>query len=197
MNLSDEKQAELIEAADDSLKPILKIALITGMRQGEILKMKWADIDFRLGEIRVPEENAKSKKERFVPIDPVIYEALDSIEKKGEYVFFNPETGTRIVSIRRPFKALLEAAKIKGLRFHDLRHLAGSRLGKVKDVVTASKILGHGSLDMTLRNVHSTQRDRHAAVENAAENLFRGRQKDVNAQKQSIENEMPRQALLN
>jgi integrase len=182
MNLSDEDQARLIECADDTFKPILKVALLTGMRRGEILKMKWTDVDFRLGEIHVPEENAKSKKERFVPVDAVIYEALDSMERKGDYIFFNSETGTHIMDVRRPFKAALEAAKINGLRFHDLRHLAASRLVKVTDVVTASKILGHSSLDMTLRYVHSTQRDRHSAIEKAAENLFRPRQNPVNAE---------------
>jgi integrase len=182
MNLEDGDQARLIEGAAESLKPILKIALLTGMRQGEILKMKWTDVDFRLGEIRIPEENSKSKKERFVPMDGAIVEALDSIERKGEYIFFNPETKNRVIDIRRPFKGALEAAKIEGLRFHDLRHLAASRLVKVTDVVTASKILGHSSLDMTLRYVHSTQKDRHAAVEKAAENLFRTRQNHVNAE---------------
>jgi integrase len=182
MNLGDEDQARLIGCAGETLKPILKVALITGMRLGEILKMKWAEVDFRLSEIRIPEENSKSKKERFVPMDAAIVEALDSIERNGDYIFFNPETGTHIVDIRRPYKAALEAAKIKGLRFHDLRHLAASRLVKVTDVVTASKILGHSSLDMTLRYVHSAQKDRHAAIEKAAENLFRPRQDNVNAE---------------
>ena len=197
MNLSDRDQARLIDGAPESLKPILKLALLTGMRQGEILKMKWTDVDFRLGEIRIPEENAKSKKERFIPMDTAIVEALDSIERKGEYVFFNPETENRVIDVRRPFKAALETAKIEGLRFHDLRHLAASRLVKVTDVVTASKILGHSSLDMTLRYVHSTQKDRHAAIEKAAESLFRGRQKDVNTESSTVEKEATQVRLVN
>lgn len=195
MNLSDEDQVRLVECASDCIKPILKIALLTGMRQGEILKMKWSDIKFRLCEIRVQEVNAKSKKERFVPIDAELAVELDSMPRKGDYVFFNPETGKNIMNIRRPYKAALEAAKINGLRFHDLRHLAAYRLVKVTDVVTASKILGHSSLDMTLRYVHSTQRDRHSAIEKAAENLFRGRQKDVNEKIDVVEAE-PNQIQL-
>jgi len=197
MNLGDKEQAQLVECAGDTLKPILKLALITGMWLGEILKTKWSDIDFRRGEIRIPEENSKSKKERSVPMDAAIVEAIDSIERKGEFVFFNPETGTHVMDIRRSFKAALEAAKIKGLRFHDLRHLAASRLMKVTDIVTASKILGHSSLDMTLRYVHSTQRDRRAAIEKAAENLFRGRQKDANDQNSPIEEEIQERQLVN
>jgi integrase len=196
MKLGDEDQGRLIECASEELRPILALALLTGMRQGEILKMKWADINFTLGEVRVPEENAKSKKERYVPIGPELTAELDLLPRKGEYVFFNPETKTHIMNIKRPFKAALEKAKIKGLRFHDLRHLAASRLVKVTDVVTASKILGHSSLDMTLRYVHSTRRDFHLAVEKAAENLFRRRQKDVNAQNEAVSAEEARGELI-
>lgn len=195
--MTDKDQANLIDCGKEPLKTILKLALLTGMRQGEILKMKWRDVDFRLGEIRIPEENSKSKKERFVPMDAAIIEAFDSIERKGEYVFFNPETGKHFMNIRRPFKVALEAAKIKGLFFHDLRHLAASRLVKVTDIVTASKILGHSSLDMTLRYVHSTQKDRHAAVEKAAENLFRGRQKDVNVKNAPVGDAVEKRRLIN
>ena len=197
MNLTDDVQRRLVECASEELKPILKIALLTGMRQGEILKLKWKDINFRLCEIRIPSENAKSKKERFVPIRPELSTELDTLQRKSEYVFYNPETGTHVQYVRRSFKSALEAADIEGLRFHDLRHLAASRLVKVTDVVTASKILGHSSLDMTLRYVHSMQKDRHAAIEKAAENLFRGRQKDVNGKIGMAEEEATLSRLIN
>jgi integrase len=182
LNLTDDDLRRLVDSAAPHLKPILELALITGMRRGEILKMKWKDVDIRLGTIRVPEENSKTKRERFIPIDANLAAELDSIEKKGDHVFFNPETGKNIVEIKRAFKTALKAAGIEGLHFHDLRHLAAYRLVKVTDVVTASKILGHASIQMTMRYVHPTDADKRAAVEKAAENLFRGRQKDVNAE---------------
>jgi integrase len=197
MNLTDDVQRRLVECASEELRPILKIALLTGMRQGEILKLKWKDINFRLCEIRIPSENAKSKKERFVPISPELSAELDTLPRKSEYVFYNADTGTHVQYVRRSFKSALEAADIEGLRFHDLRHLAASRLVKVTDVVTASKILGHSSLDMTLRYVHSMQKDRHAAIEKAAENLFRGRQKDVNGKIGMTEEEATQSRLIN
>jgi integrase len=197
MNLTDDAQRRLVECASEELKPILKIALLTGMRQGEILKLKWKDINFRLCEIRIPVENAKSKKERFVPISPELSAELDTLPRKSEYVFYNPVTGTHVQYVRKSFKSALEAADIEGLRFHDLRHLAASRLVKVTDVVTASKILGHSSLDMTLRYVHSMQKDRHAAIEKAAKNLFRGRQKDVNGKIGMAEEEATLSRLIN
>lgn len=197
LGLTDDDQRRFIESAADYLQPILKLALTTGMRQGEILKMKWKDLNLVLKTIRVPAENAKSKKERIVPVTPELCVELDSLPHLGDYIFFNPETRKNMVDIRRPFKAALKAAEIKGLRFHDLRHLAASRLVKVTDIVTASKILGHSSLDMTLRYVHPTEKDKHAAVEKAAENLFRGRQKDVNASEGQVREEATVRSLVN
>ena len=172
------------------------------MRQGEILKAKWQDANLRLGKLRIPAENAKSKKERVVPVDPELCAKLDSLPRSGEYIFANPETGTRRKDLCEVFKAACEAAKIRrgregGLVFHDLRHIAAYQLVKVTDIVTASKILGHSSLDMTLRYVHPTEKDKHHVVEKVAKNLFRGSQKDVNAQKDSGGVDLEKQEQIN
>ncbi len=185
MNLTDKKLRYLIECAAPHFKPILKLALITGMRRGEILKMKWNDIDFRLGVIRIPVENSKTKRERFIPIDSNLIIELDSIERKSDYVFMNDWTGERRKNVDEAFSSACERAEIpsgrkNGLTFHDLRHLAAYRLVKLTDIVTASKILGHASIQMTMRYVHPTDEDKRTAIEKAAKNLFQGRQKDVN-----------------
>lgn len=185
LKLTDSDLRCLIECAVPHFQPILKIALVTGMRSGEILKMKWKDINLRLGTITIPKENAKSKKERIIPIDSKLIAELDSIEQKGEYVFMNEWTGGRRKDIREAFRAACERADIpsgraNGLTFHDLRHLAAYRLVKLTDIVTASKILGHASIQMTMRYVHPTDEDKRSAIEKAAESLFQGRQKDIN-----------------
>jgi len=185
MRLTDSDLRRLVECAIPHFQPILKLAIVTGMRRGEILKMKWSDINLRLGTIRIPKENSKSKKERIVPIDACLIEDLDSIEKKSEYVFMNDWTGEHRKDVDEAFRKACERAKIpsgrkNGLTFHDLRHLAAYRLVKVTDIVTASKILGHASITMTQRYVHPSEKDKREAIEKAAENLFQGRQKDVN-----------------
>lgn len=186
LNLTDDKIRDMVDVAAEYLKPILKIALTVGMRRDEILQMKWKDVDLRLGTVRIPAENAKSKRERVVPLDLEICADLDSLPRKSEYIFLNSETNQRIKDVRGSFAAACKAVGIKtgrpdGLVFHDLRHVAAYHLVKVTDIVTASKILGHASLDMTLRYVHPTDTDKYEAVRKVAENLFRGRQKDVNA----------------
>jgi integrase len=185
LEITDEKLRKLIDCAAPHFKPVLKIALITGMRQGEILNMKWKDINFRLGTIHIPEENSKTKKERFIPIDSILFNTLDSIDKKGEYVFMNDANTGHMKDIRGAFASACERAGIPsgredGLTFHDCRHLAAYRLVKLTDIVTASKILGHSDVKMTMRYVHPTEKDKREAIEKAAENLTPTRQYPVN-----------------
>jgi integrase len=185
LNLTDDKLRALVNAAAEYLKPILKLALTTGMRCNEILKTKWKDFDVTLGKIRIPIENAKSKRERYIDVDPDLCVELDSLPRKSEYIFLNPETGRRIKDVRGCFKAACKEAGIntglkKGIVFHDLRHVAASHLVKAVDIVTASKILGHSTLEQTLRYVCSTDTDKRMAVCKVYENLFRGRQKEIN-----------------
>jgi len=185
MKLTDSDLRRLVECAIPHFQPILKIAIVTGMRKGEILKLKWKDINLRLGTIRITKENSKTKKERIIPIDSILFETLDSIEEKSEYVFMNDWTDDHRKDVDEAFRAACERAGIpsgrkNGLTFHDLRHLAAYRLVKVTDVVTAAKILGHASITMTQRYVHPTDKDKRMAIEEAAKNLFQGRQKDAN-----------------
>jgi integrase len=187
LKLSDNDIRRLVDCAAPHFKPILTIALLTGMRRTEILKMKWKDINFKMGTIHIPKENAKSKKERFIPIDSVLFNILDSIEKKGEHVFINDWTGKRRKDVRTAFKEACDRAKIpcgrnKGLTFHDCRHIAAYKLVKMTDIVTASKILGHSDVKMTMRYVHPTEKDKREAIEKMSENLFQGRQYPVNGE---------------
>jgi len=186
LKLQDNDLRQLVECAAPHLKPILKIALITGMRRGEILKMQWKDINFRLGTIRIPKENSKSKKERVIPIDSILFNVLDSIEKKGDYVFMNNWSGKRRKNVNDAFRtackrAGIESGRKKGLTFHDLRHLAAYRLVKSMDIMAAAKILGHADVKMTMRYCHPSDKDMRLGIEKVAQNLFPGRQKDVNA----------------
>ena len=197
-----ELQRRLVDCAAPHFKPILEIALVTGMRRGEIFKMKWKDADLHLGTIRVPAENAKTKRERLIPIDSNLVAALDSIERKGDYVFINSWTGDRRRDVDEAFRAACERTGIKsgrkeGLTFHDIRHLAAYRLVKVTDIVTAARILGHASIQMTMRYVHSTENDKRAAIEKAAEILFRPRQNPANAQNSTLLKEAEKQTQIN
>jgi len=202
LDLTFDKLCSLVDVAADYLKPILTVALKTGMRQGEILKLKWTDIDWRMGFIRVRAENAKSKKERFIPMDGVLVGTFDELPRIGEYVFMNAETKTRRKDVRGGFVAACHAAKIptgreNGIVFHDLRHFAAFRLVKTTDIVTAAEILGHADVKMTMRYCHPTKADKKAAIEKMGEIFGSRRHSDVNRENGTAENAVENRAQFN
>jgi len=173
MRLSDDDLRRLIESCSERIRPVVVLALVTGMRRGEILKLRWKDIDFRLLSIRIPAEHAKTKQERHVPLPAELAAMLDDLPRKGERVFEG------IKDIRGSFASALKKAGISdNLHFHDLRHLAAYRLVKMTDVMTAARILGHNDLKTTMRYLFSTEKDKREAIEKSWENLVSGRQKD-------------------
>jgi len=104
--LSQEEEKRLLESSSDHLKSILMVALNTGMRLGEILKLKWQNIDLNSRKIRV--EQTKSGKIRFINVNTPLFELLSKLHKNNpssQYLFLNPKTGDRLKSVKTAFKA--------------------------------------------------------------------------------------------
>lgn len=152
----------LVEYAGPGLRPVLVIALNTGMRRGEILGLRWQDADTVKGFILI--SDSKSGKSRKVPMNAAVLEALSGFRQVGDYVFQNGST--HVQDVKTAFHGACDRAGIKGLRFHDLRHTAASRMVEAGiDLVTVSKILGHSSIQMTMRYAHPTPENMRRAVE--------------------------------
>jgi len=168
--LTEEEEKWLFEAATPHLKPILAVALFTGMRRGEVLKLKWQHVDFEKREIIVVE--SKSGKARTLPINSFLFHLLYCLrlqDGKSEFVFANPETGKPFVEIKRAFNGACERVGIKDLRFHDLRHTFASRLARNGvDLNTVKELMGHASITTTQRYLHSQAKEKRQAVEGLA-----------------------------
>ncbi len=165
--LTEAEERKLMETSADYLKPIITVALNTGMRKAEILNLQWNQIDFKAKRLRV--EKAKNGKVRFIPINDVLSHELRRLENQNgqsSYVFFNAETMKAYVDIKKGFKAACRRAEIKGLRFHDLRHTFATRLvEKGVDIETVRDLLGHSSIIITQRYTHSSDTRKKKAVE--------------------------------
>lgn len=182
--LGDEEMRRLVEVAEPRIKPILILALSTGMRQNEILSLKWQNIHFEGNYIFI--EYSKSGKTRQVPMNDLIIETLKNIPRVSEFVFYNTKKNKNVspYAVRDAFLRACEKAKIKGLRFHDLRHCAASAMvRKGIDLVTVSKILGHSSIIMTMRYAHPTPENMKLAINTLGEILEGGEAVQGNQEK--------------
>ena len=112
----------LYEAADDFLRPILVAAYETGMRRGEILELKWGQVDLVRGTARLANSDTKSKKPRVIALTDRVLEELRHLPHFiSGYVFANPDTGKRWYDLKKMFDRARKKARLEHIRFHDLR----------------------------------------------------------------------------
>jgi len=164
--LDKEEIQLLLNASSKGFRPILIAALHTGMRKGEILKLKWPDVDFKNRIITVQE--SKSGKKRMLPMDDTVCEALKLLPTRFQrgYVFPSPvKDGKPRFGVQRQFGSAVKKAEIENIRFHDLRHTFASHLIMAGvDVMTVKELLGHASITMTMRYAHLAPDHRLRAV---------------------------------
>ena len=162
--LSEAEIGTLLNAAEGHTYQIICFGLNTGMRLGEILSLKWKNIDIRKGVIQV--RHTKTNKDRDVPINSFLSSILASLDQSGEYLFTYDRTGQRLQSIKKSFATALSKAQIDDFRFHDLRHTFSSYLamGGVEEN-TRAELLGHAKRTMTSTYTHASWKRKMEAVE--------------------------------
>ncbi len=166
--LSDEEREALLAHCQGHLLDIVNIALHTGMRQGEILNLKWQDMD--LGRRQIIVRDTKNGETRHVPVSPPLLTIMRQIRRQpGQPWLFPNHEGKPIQDISTAWENAVEAAGIEGFRFHDLRHtFASYYVMSGGDLNPLRVILGHKSLTMTLRYAHLAPEHLHAGVDRMA-----------------------------
>jgi integrase len=152
----------------DHLKPLVLLALNTGLRRGELFSLEWRDIDFLHNRLTVRAAASKGAKIRHIPLNANSRDALKRWQKQpGDSVLVFPgKKGNRLDNISAAWRKLITDAEVEDFTFHDLRHdFATKTLKAGADIVTVSKLLGHSDLKMTLRYSHVTDETLTAAVE--------------------------------
>jgi integrase len=135
--------------------PMMLMALYTGMRRGELFRLKWQDIDFERGFIRLLDP--KGGQDQVIPLNIAARALLEKHPRTSEYVFAG-KTGERWFDIRKAVNVIkTDAGLPKDFRpLHGLRHVYASMLassGEV-DMYTLQKLLTHKSPQMTQRYAH-------------------------------------------
>lgn len=152
------------EAIDDVLSPTLALmyraAAMTGLRQGELIGLRWRDVDWTAGKVRVRQAYVRSeftlpksrRGSRSVPLADDLAASLDRHHRDSGYkadddlVFGHPATGRPLdrSKIRKRFKDALTRAGVREVRFHDLRHSFGTRMAGVGvPMRTLQEWMGH------------------------------------------------------
>jgi integrase len=157
-------------------------AALSGLRRGELLALRWEDVDFEQSSIRVFEGYSanragkpKSRKSRTVPMVEQVADALSQLKDhsayaaKGDLVFAGRE-GAHLdgSALRRRYHSTLDAAKLRRLRFHDLRHTFGSLSINVASIVQVQAWMGHADIQTTMRYLHHKSRADDAQLLSAA-----------------------------
>lgn len=132
---------------------IVTVALLTGFRSGNVLKLKWEQIDLNLRTIELLKTENKGKKYIKMSISDSLYNLLLTLEpKRSGYVFINPKTEKPYTTIKTAFKAAVRRAGLEDLRFHDLRRTVGTwLLTSGVDIRTVQSILAHSDVRTTER----------------------------------------------
>ena len=159
--MPDEIQ-KLLSNCTDHLKPIVTVAVHTGMRKGELLGLQWDRVNFEQGIITLLD--TKNNERRDIPMNETVKKTLEGIERKGENVFCSGD-GETSGDVRRSFETALRRSGISDFRFHDLRHCFASNLVmEGVDIMTVKELMGHKTLDMTLRYSHLAPNHKTKAV---------------------------------
>lgn len=165
--LTDDEEARLLGACSPNLRPLVIAALHTGFRRGELLSLRWCDVDFENGLVTVEAGYTKNGERRSVPLSRTLRTILEhhrQEQAETEHVF-HTRRGSRYVSAATTFKKSVERAGLTNFRFHDLRHTFASRLVMGgQDIRTVQELLGHKSITMTLRYSHLSPTHRAKAV---------------------------------
>lgn len=176
---SPEEIWALVRAAESAQDAAIYLtAAFTGLRQGELLALRWRDVDtsgsvlrvrgsYGLGELTSP----KSGKVRSVPLAPEVAEALAGLRHRERFVgdddpVFAGVTGGHLDSaaLRRRYKSALARAGLRSLRFHDLRHTFGTRMIGETDIRRVQEWMGHADVQTTMRYLHYVPRAEDAAL---------------------------------
>ena len=180
----EEIQRLLIQAKEDGCFELLLLELTTGLRRGEILALRWDDLDFRTGTLRVERQVQRIQGKLAVsqpktrascrsillpaPVLEILAQYRQSVS--SHWMFPSPkkeDSPLDPAAVRKKLSAVLKRAGCPAARFHDLRHtFATSALEHGMDVKTLSTVIGHVSSATTLNvYAHVTDEMRQKAAD--------------------------------
>lgn len=171
--LTDDERKALLTACEasscDALAPLVKLALATGARKGELVGLLWANVDLTRRTVRFMD--TKNGESRTVPLAATAVSVLTAW-KRGRLAV-GPVFPLTVHTVNVPWREARDAAGLQNFRFHDLRHSAASYLAMSgASLMDIAAILGHKTLAMVKRYSHLSEQHTTAAVDRMAEKFL-------------------------
>ncbi len=166
--LTAEECKTLLDAcpsADPTLRQVIELALNTGMRKSEVLRLKWEHVNLRQEYLEILDQ--KNGEYSTIPLDKRALEILRSIPRRFDspYVFTGKIKGQPFWDLKRQFEEAVKKSKLEGVTFHTLRHTAASHMVMSGvPLATVKEILRHKDYAMTLRYAHLSSEHTRAAM---------------------------------
>lgn len=153
--LSRNEEERLLSACTSDIRahirPLIILALDTSLRRGELFRLRWEDIDFENRTIKIDATHTKTQREKIVPLTPRAEAELNRIRPFAQDTRVFPFT-----DVKHSFNAATKEAGLDGVRFHDLRHTAITRLVRGGfSIGEAGKIAGHTQAQTTYRYINT------------------------------------------
>ena len=164
--LSTDEYIRLLAASSEQLKPIIKLAYYTGMRQGEILNLTWGQVDTKKGFITLRPEDTKTNEGRLIPLAAELVELFKAMPRGLPSVRFFQYKGKAFgSSFQKAFNAAKKRAGIEDFTFHDLRHTAINNFRLAgHDFFRIMAVSGHKTMSVFKRYNTVTEEELKALV---------------------------------
>lgn len=177
--LDEAERKSLLDACKDSANPflytIVVVALSTGARMGEIMTLKWSQVDFERKVILLME--TKNGERRALPLAGHAFSLIEKLhqQRRRDTPLLFPRTdGQKPVEIRKAWNTAVRSAGVEDFRFHDLRHSAASYLAmNGATLAEISEVLGHKTLQMVKRYAHLSEQHTAKVVERMNRKIFK------------------------
>jgi len=152
----------------DHMTPMIMLAMLTGLRQGELFNLTWDNVDLKSRLITVSGTIAKSGRTRHIPLNNLAIEILQAWSQQTTKInlVFPSQNGKPFNNVRKAWETIRKRSNIEYFRWHDLRHHFASKLVMAGvDLNTVRELLGHSDIKMTLRYAHLASEHKAHAVQ--------------------------------
>ena len=155
----------LLESSPPYLRELILFAINTGLRCGDLFDLTWEEVDIEEERLSLIMGKTRQRLEITLNENALAVLVEKQAAKHDPYVFYNHETGDRFYDTKTGFKAVLKRAGLTGITWHTLRHTFASRLTRSGvDSVTVKELLGHSTINTTMRYAYSNHETKARAV---------------------------------